>query len=198
MAATNAQDVLEVAVIGDFNQASEIVNVFHLKAISGVADVADVMDDIEDIAIIIFTIIKALATAQTIWRRIRVRNLSQGTILGEQAFAAPIQGTATGDSMPPGVCALTYFSTGVPHVQTRKFWGPIGETHCDGEGTLNTAARTILVNVIANMLAGYIQTNDAYSYGYLSPKTGTFLPATSGAYAEQFAYQRRRKPGRGS
>jgi hypothetical protein len=190
--------VLRVDVIGDFREASALVNSYQFRTAFGSPQAEeDVIDDLVDLVVALYTILKGLSAVVTTWRRIRVTNLTTGEVYGETSIGSPITGTASGDTSPAGVCALLFGRTAQPRVQPRKYYGVIAESMIDNNGTFGSAARTILTNAAAFLAAQYTGTYGGYDYGYLSPKTGTFLVPTVMSFSEEPAYQRRRKQGRG-
>jgi hypothetical protein len=190
--------IIRADVIGDFREASTLVNSYQYQVNTATPiDEADLLDDVKDLFQALYTIIKGLTNVYTVWRRVRVSNVTTGEVYGEVDFSTPISGTASGDTSPAGVCALIYGRTSQPRVQLRKYLGVLAEVLTDNNGTLGSAARTILTNTAAFLVTDYTGTYASYSYGFLSPKTGTFLKPSSIAFSEEPAYQRRRKQGRG-
>lgn len=198
MPVTNGQ-VVRVDLVGDFDAVSDIVNVFQYKLIAGdnVAD-EDVLGDMLVIMSALLVIIKNLATILTVWRRIRVTNLSTGVLLGEASFSSPVEGTSTGDSGAAGVAALISLKTNIPRVVLRKYFGPLAEGVLGTNGRLSSGALDILTDVGEYLLADQTVTPNTWQYGILSPKTNNWEVPSAAAFDNVPAYQRRRRPGSGS
>jgi hypothetical protein len=196
--AVQDNDVLRVDVIGDFNTANALVNAYQFRVTEGggVA-VADALTDLVALVTALLGILKALSTAETVWRRIRVSNITQDVVYGETNLASAIGGTASGDPNAPGVCALMYARTLEPRIQLRKFWGPLAEVHLNNEGIVYSSTQTVLANACALLAADYVGTYATYRYGLFSPKLNQWIEPVVVAYTTIPAYQRRRRQGRG-
>jgi hypothetical protein len=188
-----------VDLIGDFDVVEDIVNTFQFRLDSAsLTDDAQVLDDLISLLESIVTIMKNLATAITVWRRIRVQNISNNTLIGERAFTAPIAGLVSGNPAPPGVAALLSLKTNIPRVVMRKYIGVLPQSTITATGVIAAASVTHLNNLGNFLMSSQIKTNGTWSYGYLSPKTAGFVRPVSFLSSSVPAYQRRRRQGRGS
>lgn len=198
MAVTNGQ-VIRVDAQGDFDGTEDIVNVYQFQMQSGgPVNENDVLGDMLVILTALTNLIKALHTATTVWRRIRAQNISNGILLGVLPFAAPIAGTASGDSGAPGVAGLISLPSAVPRVVPRKYFGPLSESNLGATGLLAAGTLTTLTSIATILTNDQTTSSHTYRYGYLSPKTGTFVIPSAAVITSVPAYQRRRRQGRGS
>jgi hypothetical protein len=191
-------DVLRVDLIGDFNTAHALVNSYQFRVTDGggVA-VADAITDLIALMTALVNILKALSSAETVWRRIRVSNITQDVVYGETNLAAAIAGTASGDPNAPAVSALMYARTLEPRIQLRKYWGPLAEAHLNNEGIIYSSTQTVLANACAMLATDYVGTYATYRYGLFSPKLNQWIEPVIVAFSVIPAYQRRRRQGRG-
>lgn len=197
--AVSTGQVVRVDLIGDFDGTEDVINVFHYRLNTGsVTDDAAVLDDLISLLEGLVTIIKALAATLTVWRRIRVQNLSTGLLIGERNFTAPITGTQTSAAAATGAAGLLSLKTNVPRVVMRKYFGPLAANQYANDGKLASGTVTVLNNAANYLLSPQIKANGTWQYGYLSPKAGEFVIPTSFASSALPAYQRRRRQGRGS
>lgn len=191
--------VLEVAVVGDINGVDDIVNVFQfVTGFVGARDDTDVLDDLAVLIRALYDAIKAMSTAFVVWRRIRVKDLTSGLLVGEQDFATPVTGTSTGNQGSYVVAGLVSLKTNVPRVVMRKYL-PISSSNQTTDSkpssamvTLMNAFGTALLTPLVN-LSGY-----SYTFGYLSPKTASFVIPSGRTVSATLVTQRRRRPGVGS
>lgn len=187
-------EVVRVDVLGDINSADLDVNSYQMQLVTAgpVAD-ADVLTDLRDVFDTLYNLIAAVVHAGVVFRRIRAANLSQGTLIGEVPFAAPIPGISTNDQLPNQLAGVVSFKTNIPRVVLRKFYGPGAENHNIADGTISASAVGSLVGIGASLLTDQVATAGTWRYGYLSPKTQTFVVPLSASVSNIFATQRRRK-----
>lgn len=192
-------DVIEVAVFGDIDDAEDVINVYQFRrdSVGSVSD-ADILDGLIDFFEAVYTIAKALHTALVVWRGVRVRNLTTGTLIGEANFATPIEGTASGQMAPYQAAALISFKTNVPRVVMRKYF-PLAEAAVGATSRLDAAVATTMDNLAAAILGQHTMAPAGnWTFGYLSPKVGGFIAPTTSVISAPVATQRRRRPGVGS
>lgn len=196
---SNLNDVLRVDVIGDFDGTDELINVYQVRQtnVAALSD-AEVLEDLKDFFEALYTIFQAVFTILTVYRRVKVFNVTTNTLIGELAFDTVVQGTQTGDPGAPGICVVANFNTQVPRVILRKFIGPVAEANLDGNGRLSPTATNAVFNGGLTLLSDIIGTFGSYRYGYLSSKTLAFEQPTIVSVENIPGYQRRRKQGRGS
>lgn len=192
-------DVLRCDLVADYDAGQDIVNTFQYRigTPSTISD-EDVLDDMMEIMTAIVNVIKAIMNAGTIWRKIRVRNLSTGALTGERAFSPTIAGTLDTEAVPLGAAYLVTALTNVPNVRLRKFFGVADASVLTSNGNFTGASQTVMEGLVPLLLNDQAATNASYEYGYLSPKTSSFLSPTAVTVTNIPAYQRRRRPGTGS
>lgn len=197
--AVQTGDVIEAVAGMEFNQAEDVMNVFQFQYLGIPAlDEADVLDDIVEILETVYTTVVAILAVITVFKDIRATNITQSVILGTTNWPTLVDGSAVGDTTPPGVAGLVNFATDVPRVAPRKYIGVMTESNVAATGLFAVAATNALSAFGAALLGVLSPTTGTYRYGYLSPKTGVFESVVSAVVTNVPAYQRRRKQGRGS
>lgn len=192
-------DILEASARSEFNGTEDVVNVFQFRN-NGVAPMADqaAIDDIIEILEIVYNLINAGLTLLQLYRDIRVRNVTQGLVYGTFPWATLVSGGSAVNPTAPGVAFLVSFSTGVPRVGMRKYFGVVTEDEMDVDGAFTGVLVVAGGAVISTLIAPIVATNSTWEFGYQSPKTGTFVTPNGGVATDIPAYQRRRRQGRGS
>lgn len=174
-------DVLRVDVIGDLQGTDDIVNVYHFRTDgAGPQADADVLEDLKDILDALVDIVKVVIAAAAIFRRIRVQNITQGLLVGEIAFDAPIIGTGTGQLMNSQATIPVSFKTSTPRVILRKHVGPLTEGALDTLGRLDATLQDDMANYAAALMVDLPGTFMDYRFGYPSPVAATFVTPTVG------------------
>lgn len=199
MAAVDVGDVIRVDIIGDTNDVEDIVQTMQFVAqIGPTEDAEDVLSDIEGLWGLLWDLIKAGISIYTIYRRIKVSNMTQGTLLGTRTLSPPSAGQGTGNLLPLQATGVVSFLTSVPRVIPKKMLGGWTEDSIDSDGTWSGSAINQLAAYGAQLLLPYIGTTTSYRYGYDSPKTMTFVKPTSALVSPVAGARRSRKPGVGS
>jgi len=192
-------EVIRVDLIAEFDGAEDVINVFQL-AESGVdfTDNADVLDDIILWATALVTVLKSIITTFQFFQRIRVQNISTGEVIGERNFATPIQGTGAANVIPSQCAVVTVLKTGIPHVNLRKFWGVTSTAAMNSNGDITAPTLAVEASAAAFLMTPFVATMATWVYGYLSPKTASYVIPNSVVISNKFATQRRRREGVGS
>ena len=192
-------DILEVAVTFANDVSGDQMNRFQLrKEDVGSASEADVLDDIADILETIYTIIVSMISLRNVLQDVRVYNVTQDVLVGNTDAGTFIGGTGANPPSAQGVAFQTYFPTDVPRVVLSKYWPSVVQASITGEGLVSAARIANLTTICNLMVADFVEANGTYRYGYLSPKTLSFVVPEEFVVPAIPAYQRRRKPGRGS
>lgn len=192
-------EIVRVDLIAQFDGDEDVINVFQFRN-SGISQTDNtlVLDDLIALMLALVTALKAIITTLQVFQRIRVQNISTGEVLGERAFAAPIAGTGTANALPSQIACVTVFKTGIPNVNLRKFWGVNSLAQVDNDGDVTAGSIAVEVTVAAFLLTQYVGVSTDWDYGYLSPKTATFLLPNIAVISNAFGTQRRRREGVGS
>jgi len=199
MPTINNGAIERVYLDADYATATDIVGVYQFMLVDGGGiDYADMWDDVLAIMDSIAIILKAIVTAGTIWRGIRVEDLNGNNSSGPLPFDSPVAGEGADGGIPSGVAALLNMPTGVKKVQLRKYVGVLDKTLAMSGVNLSAGAVSALTDLADVLMAPIPQNGRTYRYGYLSPKTNTFLVPTSANIPLVPSYQRRRKVGVGS
>lgn len=192
-------NVLRVDVRGDFDTTEDLVNVyqFRVDAITDPSDTA-VLNDFSVYMRAGYAAMAGLWAANIVWRGVRIANLTTDTLVGEINFTTNVVGTASGDQGAIQAAGLLSLKTNVPRVVMRKYF-PVAESSIDGTSRLTTAASNLIATWGTNLLGGFVgASNNDYQFGYLSPKTSSFVVPTTRVVSPIIATQRRRRPGVGS
>lgn len=197
--ATNQFDIFEVTARAEFNAAEDVTNVFQFQyldapSITEAVTVTDILNIIEQV----YAILDAAMSVLLLFQDIRIANLTQVTLLGVHPWPTLTGGAEVNPPTAPGVALLTNFSTVVPRVGMRKFWGVFTDGNSDPDGTFSAALQGAGASAAALMLLPMTGPVGNYQFGYLSPKTAAFEVPVGSVTSEVPAYQRRRRQGRGS
>lgn len=192
-------DVLEAAARTEMVQADDVVNVWQYRyedatPISDAQGISDVIAILE----IFYTVLVAAQSVLQIYRDIRFRNVTQGTILGTHPWPTMTVGGGAADPVPFGVAGIINWTTLKPRIGMRKFLGVFTEANVTTGGVFSSALVSAMSTAAGPTLAPQAIGGRNYQFGYQSPKTGLWEVPTSFLVTDVPGYQRRRKPGRGS
>lgn len=192
-------EVIEASAKMIFDGTDEQINVFQFRLASGGPLTDDeAIDDVLNIVNDLYSALYILQSILIIYDTIRLYNQSQSLLLGVHDWPTRTAGTETVHPIPPGVCALVNFTTAVPKVILRKFFGGFTEDQNQDDGTWNGTLVTAVALVATNLLAPLVGSYGTWEYGYTSPKTLGWVAPNGSSNNDIPAYQRRRKQGSGS
>jgi len=192
-------DILRADAVMEFGGTEDVINAYQFRYVgSGATDDATALDDLADFLDAVYTWIVATINVVVAFKHIRGANITQDTLLGISTWPALTAGTSAGVPTPPGVAPLVEFPTNIPRVTLRKFGAPTSQAFVTAAGVYSTSLTGAYASFVVALLAGYTTGIRSYEYGYLSPKTGTWLVPTVGLVTNVPAYQRRRRQGRGA
>lgn len=195
----DAGDVLECSVIHENSVSGVQINrwQFRLEGV-GTLSVAEVLDDVAELIETIYNVVKTIIAIRNLLREVRVYNLTQDVLLGSTDGGTYVGGSSSGNDLPQGVATFIHFTTDVPRVILSKYFPSptAGDSGADGSLVPLELADLVAVGVV--LLADLVMTNGTYRYGYFSPKTVSFVLPQVAVASGIFAYQRRRKKGRGA
>lgn len=192
-------DVLRLGASWKYETAYEITNVFHCLVTSGGAkDFVDIIDDVQQYIDLMYDEIDVFLSDEMLVDRISVSNVTQDTVFGSINWGVISQGGSATEATAAGVCLLAWGRTFTPRVQIRKYYGVFTETHMSSgawSGAIQTACYTDLESHITSqaMVDGLTMTGVAWNRAL-----STYTQAHGVATADEPAYQRRRRRGRGS
>jgi len=194
-------DILRIAVRHTFRDIDDMVNVYHVRLETvptpntNAALLADVSEYIRE----------AYAEVQAHLQNdldpvdITVFNVSNDAPVGVTSFGGTYAGgTGSGEVLPLATCALALLSTGVKRVQGRIYLSGMGEGElADSLWDLTfVAAYEAMVDRL--LLQSPFTNLSAFAYGVYSRSSGLLRDVTATRIQRIPAFQRRRKPGRGS
>lgn len=192
-------DIMEVAARMSFDGANDQIGSYQFRLATGgpITD-EEGIDDLLAVMELIYTIVDQLMTLKLLFDDIRIFNQTQSVLLGIHDWPTLVAGTETQHPIPPGVAALINFSTEVPKVILRKFFGGFTEDQNQDDGTWNGTLVNAVADIGVLMLADFNMTNGTWEYGYNSPKILDWVRPNGASNNDIPAYQRRRKQGSGS
>lgn len=192
-------DVLEASARMEFDDVDDQVNVYQfVLGTPGPLSDEQGVEDILTLLEALYTLWLTTMTLLTVFRDIRVTNVTQSEVLGTFPWPTLTNGLAGADALPPGNCGLVNFNTAVARVTPRKYMGSMTAASIEPDGTLTAGVVANLADVGTFLLTVYVGAHGDWLYGYESPKAGTFVFPVSATVTDISAYQRRRKQGRGS
>ena len=192
-------DVIRVAAIMDFNSVDDVINTFQLRlSAGGPQPEAVVGQDVADYLEFIYGPLQGHISNQVGFRRIRSVNITQDLAVDDTTWPTLVAGTAAGEALPPGVAAVSNFTTKYPKITLRKFWGVMTEAANDPSGRLSSALIAAIGTTMAVLINPGNFSGRIYEFGYLSPVAGEFVIPLGGLVTSIWGYNRRRKQGKGS
>jgi len=192
-------DVVEVTVIHDNTESGEQLSRYQFGVGAPFPiDDADLLTDLGDLLFALYNAIKAFISIKNEFRELKVFNVTQDRLVGSGPMSAYTGGNGADPSAPQGVALYCWFPTSVPRVILSKYLPSPPTSIIAGTGRPTVATVTALSAFAANLMTPYTGTHGVYTYGYLSPKALTFVQPDVANVSGVFAYQRRRKPGRGA
>jgi hypothetical protein len=192
-------NVLELSARMEFNGTEDVVNVFQfIKTDAGSITDSEAVDDVLDVLEGLYTFIIALYSVLLVFRDVRVFNRTTQELLGVHLWPTLVAGLQAQNATAPGVCAVVNFSTIVPKVSLRKYFGVLTEASVGPAGAFGVGTTSAVALMGAFLLEEHIEAAANWQYGYFSPKTLSFVVPNGSSNDSIPGYQRRRKHGRGS
>lgn len=199
MADVNQNDVLQVTVEHENTRSGDQVNRYQLRYNSSAGRTAgEVLDDISGYVEALYTIVQAIISVANVLREVGVFNLTQTALMGSTDAGLYVGGADSGNEVPQGAAPYIHFKTSTPRVILSKYLPSGTIIDMDPDGTLSSGAMVALLLFGDYLIEPQDIGGHEYEYGYLSPKTLSFVVPTLAAANHILAYQRRRKEGRGS
>ncbi len=194
-----SNDIARVDVLMDFNGEGDVINSYQFKKVAG-GTISDTLALDDYIALIetLYTLILTVINAVVAFNKIIAFNKTTNMVIGQRNFPVLVAGSQGGDALPPGATGLINVATDFPGIQLRKYLPPTGEAENLGAGRIGPGAITAYGNFMAALIAPHVEVNGTYEYGYDSPAVLQWVLPTGANVNNKFAYQRRRKQGRGS
>lgn len=196
-----AGDIIRVSCRHAFNATEDNVNVFHFGIAAAPTPNTDaaLLADIAEHMGVAYTDLESHRNTQTSAVDITVYHVTDDRPVGVTAWGVGYTGgTGSGESMPHADCALLLIPTGVKRTQGRVYLSPFSESR-QAAGQWDSTLIAAIAGFYNNLTDNGVHSNGtALNFGILKASDGLlYAPAT---YRVQplVAYQRRRKPGRGS
>jgi hypothetical protein len=205
--AISTGDVLRVAARLLWQGASDIVNTFHIKIVDDNAQTqTDIINGVRTLLDDMYTEIAVLIDDATVFEDINIFNVSQDEAYGSFPWPVLAAGSNNNDPYAPGAAIFTWFPTGTPGVQGRKWFGPLCEP--DVNVGLATATATGFVSDLVEFLVVPISDiGTGVTFRNVIPHTiedgeelavPVYIEPTIANISAIIGYQRRRRPGAGS
>lgn len=192
-------DVIEMTVIHDNAVAGVQLNRYQYQLSTGTpVDDATLLDDVAFIIEALYDIVKTIIAVQNVFREIRVVNKTQDLLIGSTDAGAYDGGISTGSAAPPAVSSFVHLTTNVPRVILSKYLPSPSVEDVQASGELAAIPFASLVEYAGALLEPFVFNGTLYTYGYDSPKALEFVIPQVATASRDFAYQRRRKAGRGA
>lgn len=193
------EDVLELTVIHDNDVSGEVINRFQYRIDTPTpVEDANVLEDIADLIEVLYNIVSHMIAIANVFREVRVHNVTQDRLMGSTDAGTYTGGESAGDDMPQGTAGYFHFTTAVPRVILSKYLPPSTEGDKSTDGKPTTASMALMAAMVTAMLVGHTSGTAHYDYGHFSPKVLAWVVPQVGTVSSLYAYQRRRKPGRGA
>lgn len=192
-------DVVRLGCVLKFNSLFDIVNVLHVKIVSGggLAFAAFTLD-VQEYCDALYANISGRLSDLVTDDRISIKNVTQSTVWGAIAWDAFAGGINAGEPTALQTACLAWGRTSISRVQIRKYLGPFTEADL-ADALWNSTARAAAQNyidyhIVENLMGeGSVLQGVAYS-----PSLARATVALTGATSEVPVTQRRRRQGRGS
>ncbi len=192
-------DILECAARLETQEGDDVIGAFQFRYL-GIPALTDQqgIDDVIEFLEAVYGLLRVLIPILSVFRDITVRNQTQAINYGTFPWVTFANGLAGGDDLPPGVALLVSFSTGISHLNLRKYFGNIAEGGVSQPGRWLPTTVAPAVAAAAVMLVPFVATNGSWEYGYNSPVALDWVVPVSAIVTDVPSYQRRRRQGRGS
>lgn len=192
-------DVIEVTVIHDNDTSGEQVNRFQFMVLAGapISD-ADLLDDIQTIVETLYNLVIAIISLRNVLREVGVFNKTQDLLVGVTGAGTYTGGDATDPASPQGVSPYCYFKTNVPHVILSKYLPSVSQSRIGISGLWTSPTLGATTAFAVRLLASFTELGGSYQYGHWRALAEEFVFPSVAVIPLEPAYQRRRKPGRGS
>jgi len=197
--AIDQNDVIEVSARMEFDGTDDVTNVYQFQKLdSGQITDQQGIDDIIALLETMWAIIDGAITVLQVARDLKFFNKTKQLLMGTASWDTITGGTNASGATPPGTAMLLSLNTNVPRVTMRKYMGVVSKDQLESDGTWAAALIAALATFGAYLTQPWTGTNGQWQFGYLSPKTFSFVIPSGLTVTDIPAYQRRRKQGQGS
>jgi len=194
-------NILRVACRQEYIGTDDNINVFHLGVASPPTpnDDAALLSDISTFMGQVYSQIASHLSGGLDAVDITVYNISQDMPHGVTAWGSGYTGgTGAGESMPPADCLLVLVPTSVKRTIGRIYLSPFLEGD-QSAGVWNSTVRLAVADFMGELMSAPTLPNGSeFQYGVYKRSDGLLYEPASWRSVARTAYQRRRRPGRGS
>jgi len=196
---TVAGDIVRITAGLKFLATEDIQNVYHIRVTTvGSGGDAGLMNDVENVLDPMYFALRAIFNAALTSDAIYGQNLTQNTLLPQEAWDTFVAGTSAAQADSPQVAGLVVFPTGLAGVQGRKYIGPVAEDFASAGGIV-AGTVTLLENQFVNLIGVVVGANGwQFEFGVYRNSDGRFTPYASVKVIPNTRTQRRRTQGFGS
>lgn len=191
-------DVLRLSTVWTVGGSDEQVNVWHVGVTTIPGSVADLNDDLAEYLTDLYSDVLTAMVNDLVHTRIEVFNVTDGSPEVWIGAVPALDGQDSGDPLPLGAAMLVYWRTSISRVIGKKYLPTMSEANHTG-GVWN--AGTILAgdDMGLKFMNPYVSANGTTIRGQVyRPTTNTTTLPITYTTSPIVAYQRRRRPGRGS
>lgn len=192
-------DVVRLGCVQRYLGRSDIVNVLHLKIVSGGGlAFAAAAQDFQEYCDALFDTIKTLVPTAQIPVHISVQNVTQTTVWGAIAWNVYAGGTSASGVLAAQTSMLVFGRTAISRVQIRKYLGVFTEPNLTS-GEWTTTARSVAQAFIDYHVVQKTMTNGLVLQGVAyNPPLARSTVAITGTTSAVPVTQRRRRLDRGA
>jgi hypothetical protein len=192
-----AGDMLRITTVMSAGVGKTIENVFIVSSGAGAGqDEQDVMADMEEWFTEIYTSLQNYVPTNLVHVEIRGFNITRDQPMPTQVWTMAA-GAQIGDPLPEGVCGLVLFRTDRARCIGRKFLGPFCEPH-NTAGTVHVDVLNAELAFAVSLMGDWVGTATGLTFTYyIRDKLGALHRPLEAVISNIWAYQRRRRPGRG-
>lgn len=199
MADFDTNDIVRLGCVQRFQSVYDIVNVLHVKIISGGGlAFAAASQDIQQYCGALFSIIEGEISDDQVPLQISISNVTQATVWGGVAWTGYSGGQAATDPTATQLAMLAYARTSIPRVQIRKYLGVFTEAMMTG-GLWSAGVRSLGNSFITYHITPQAMTNGLVLQGVAwNPSLSRAAVGISVGVSIPPVVQRRRRIGTGS
>jgi hypothetical protein len=199
MADVETGDIIRLGAKQRFQDAADIVNVYHLEVYAGgPMAIASAMEDFQEYLDSIYESWEQYVTDDLVAESVSVANLTQDTAWGSMAWGDYEGGTNLVSALAPQLALLSWGNTTRPRTQQRTYWGVFCEDEIQ-DGLWSNTLKSLGV-----FIESYLRDVQTMTHG-LQLRAGAYnaaasrwLPIYSVNATDNPVVQRRRRIGRGS
>lgn len=198
---TSIGDKIRVAFVQKWESVDDNINVMHFGVATNPTPNTDaaLLEDLGELLGLAWTNIEAGLSTSLTADHIEAYNVSDDVPIGLGSIGGGYTGgTGTGEALPPADCLLLLMNTSKKRTQGRIYLSGLTEAQQSG-GKWSSGMRSAAATLVADLMSTPVLPNGSeFQFGVYSRADGLLWQITTVRAQELTAYQKRRKPGRGS